>query len=424
MKLKTRRLQKIEKKLLKNVEKQDPKAFNELCNLIIKEGIVNVLQSVKSNKLILNPPAELPLIRTSEQTTENSIISSKKPSSLPRLKTLNDISDPYKDSLPLSGTKSLASIMQSRASPVNVMHQQLSPITTVPNVVLKAGFKSRVGHIKGKPKIHNQDSVIIKPFFQNIRGQYLFAVSDGHGPEGHLISDFLKESLTTNIEMLLAASISKPERIEKAMALAYDNLAADLANTKIESLFSGSTLITVIISGNKLICANAGDCGAVLGVNAGGWEAVRLNLVHNLENANERERMIAKNARIEKEIEEKYYEKRNVLRAYMGNQSTPGLEITRSIGDKYGKFIGVISRPDTVTCVLTAAEKFLIIGSSGFWKVFNETEAVSIVAFSWQNGNVEESCEDLIKEANRRWKIISNDKEDISVIVAYLDASA
>ena len=51
---------------------------------------------------------------------------------------------------------------------------------------------------------------------------------------------------------------------------------------------------------------------------------------------------------------------------FMGNQNVPGLEITRSLGDKIGKFVGMISIPETKTIILENNDKFIIIGSFGF----------------------------------------------------------
>jgi serine/threonine protein phosphatase PrpC len=422
MKIKTRRSHKNDKKLLKDVEKQDPKAFSELCNLLLKEGVVNVLQSVKSNKIYSNTPDLGDKIILDNGGGESLLSSPKKPSSLPRLKTLREKLDSPKD-YPSPNSKSLTSAVHSRASPLPPLSSQLTPLPSLQNSVQKAAFKSRVGQIKGKPKVRNQDSIIIKPFLQNTRGQYLFAICDGHGPEGHLISEYLKEAYPINLEMLLPTCQSRPDRIAKALKKANKNTSSDLVNSKIDCLFSGCTMVSVVVAGNVLVCSNVGDCKAVVATFNGKWDAFCLTQVHTLDNEMERQRMIAKNARVEEEVDSRFIEKVRVFRAYMGSQNTPGLEITRSIGDKYGKYIGVISKPYTMTLQLLPIHKFLILGSSGFWKVFTDLDAITMVAFSWQNGNIESSKEDLMTEANRRWKLISHDKEDLSIIVVYLEVS-
>ena len=52
----------------------------------------------------------------------------------------------------------------------------------------------------GKPKPYNQDAFIIHPNLQGSRGQYLFAVCDGHGMYGHDVSSFVKHTLPYSVE--------------------------------------------------------------------------------------------------------------------------------------------------------------------------------------------------------------------------------
>lgn len=49
-----------------------------------------------------------------------------------------------------------------------------------------------------KEKI-NQDTYILIENFMKL-GRYLFGVCDGHGINGHFVSDFVKEILPENIE--------------------------------------------------------------------------------------------------------------------------------------------------------------------------------------------------------------------------------
>ena len=86
--------------------------------------------------------------------------------------------------------------------------------------------------------------------------------------------------------------------------------------------------------------------------------------------------MITNNARIafdkvvyedddDDEEERTKKQQRRIEKIYMGEQTVPGLEITRSIGDKIGKFIGMISIPEIKCFVLSPVDKFIIIGTRG-----------------------------------------------------------
>lgn len=51
----------------------------------------------------------------------------------------------------------------------------------------------------------NQDSYIIIENFM-MKDRYLFGVCDGHGVNGHFVSDFIKEILPENIEYFFLKS--------------------------------------------------------------------------------------------------------------------------------------------------------------------------------------------------------------------------
>lgn len=406
-----------DQELLKKVEQKDPVAYSELCQLVLKEGLTKIIKAVKSNSKSSKALNESKSHTTSPVPIDHFQQPSLRPLKLPKLRTKEDlpIKNISNEIVPkiFNSQKSLNSLTQSRTSPY------LNPIKTLTNSVFRAGYKSRVGTINGKPKLHNEDTVIIKANLQNLRGQYLFAICDGHGREGYEISEFVKENYPIHVEMLFPPE-PRPEKIQKSLIVATENLSNSLANSKIDSIFSGCTLVTVVISGQNLICSNLGNCKAILGHEGNKWQMIPLTTEHTLDNKVERDRMIDKNARIELEIDKSCYSPIHIQKAYMGTQNVPGLEITRSLGDKCGKYIGMISSPDTITYFLNPEDKFLIIGSSGFWKFVSEIEAYMIVRHSWEKNQIEESCEDLLRHANMKWKENCRDKDDISIIVVYL----
>jgi len=46
----------------------------------------------------------------------------------------------------------------------------------------------------------NQDNYFMKLKFMNDKNMNLFGVMDGHGQDGHLVSQFIKSHLPSNIE--------------------------------------------------------------------------------------------------------------------------------------------------------------------------------------------------------------------------------
>jgi serine/threonine protein phosphatase PrpC len=63
------------------------------------------------------------------------------------------------------------------------------------NCITKFAFATSIGHQPGNPQKKNQDSYIIKPNIRGHLGLHLFSVCDGHGLNGHIISQFIKEQL-------------------------------------------------------------------------------------------------------------------------------------------------------------------------------------------------------------------------------------
>ena len=132
------------------------------------------------------------------------------------------------------------------------------------NAVTRVAFKSRVGSVLSKPKLNNQDAFIIKPALLGNRGQYLFAVCDGHGTYGHYVSNYIKGAFPSIIEETFSND-SSLANIEKNLHRSVVKLCKGLQETGIEIAFSGSTLISLLIFDNLCICGNVGDSRAVLG---------------------------------------------------------------------------------------------------------------------------------------------------------------
>lgn len=112
----------------------------------------------------------------------------------------------------------------------------------------------------GIEKPHNQDSLLISPFLQGQKSQFLFSVFDGHGPDGHEVSSFLKSNLTRSIEDQLKHN-DPTSALTKGISLTVKQLAA----SGIDLAFSGSTLSLAFIKNNVITSANIGDSRTVIG---------------------------------------------------------------------------------------------------------------------------------------------------------------
>jgi serine/threonine protein phosphatase PrpC len=278
------------------------------------------------------------------------------------------------------------------------------------NVVSKFFCKTKTGSIMSVPKDQNQDSYIIQTSLQGIKGNYLFAVCDGHGTEGHNVSRLIKTFLNSVLE-------NKLIRLPPIDAIKYaiDEVNEKVLHSRINSNFSGSTLVSVLILGDHLICANVGDSRAVIGNDLNNWFALEISKDHKPNRKDESEKIVAAGGRIDT------HENGGPLRIYFKDQNLPGLAMTRSIGDKISREIGLTAVPEIIEKKLTINDRFIIIASDGLWEFISSREAVEIVSKYWQQGQSDICCEKLLKESVNRWNNNSVSVDDITIIVIFLD---
>ena len=68
--------------------------------------------------------------------------------------------------------------------------------------VLSYAVKTKQGYIPGQKKT-NQDAYIVLNNFANIRDHWMMGVCDGHGLQGHLVSNFVKVNLPKILQNLI-----------------------------------------------------------------------------------------------------------------------------------------------------------------------------------------------------------------------------
>ena len=56
------------------------------------------------------------------------------------------------------------------------------------------------------------------------------------------------------------------------------------------------------------------------------------------------------------------------MRVFKVNGDSPGLAMTRSLGDKVGREAGIIHVPEVLQFEIEEDDKFIVIGSDGIWE--------------------------------------------------------
>jgi serine/threonine protein phosphatase PrpC len=226
---------------------------------------------------------------------------------------------------------------------------------------------THVGFDGEEPKENNQDNYFIFKNFADQKDYIYLSVCDGHGVEGHFVSEFIKEVLPYYMsENLKGKNIltdtKNVHQIISDIFVMVNNLLVD--NESINSLFSGSTCVSVIYTPERLIVPNIGDSRAVLGrydFNTKTYKAIDLSRDHKPTEKDEAKRIIDNDGRIQPFTEEGEFV--GPQRVWIKDEEVPGLAMTRSFGDRVAATVGVMSEPEIKEFNFEEGDKFIALYS-------------------------------------------------------------
>ena len=320
------------------------------------------------------------------------------------------------------------------------------------NIEMKQfGTYSRKGFEDGKIKENNQDISIIYNDVCGIENYNIYGIMDGHGSNGHLVSNFVKEKI---MEYFGDKKIYKKKKMSKSASfidldntgktyekLIYNNYEIirnfykmvndELYNTKFDVHFSGSTCVLVFKLGHKIICSNVGDSRAILvkkkltlnkgDINDIKYEYVKLSYDHKPENKEERERIEKSGGEVAQEY---LIDKQDVpvgpFRVWNKGCDYPGIAISRSLGDKIAELIGVISEPDILEFDIDDNCKYVIMGSDGLFDYLSIEDIMKIAGPSLIKHNPEKACFEVVEKAVKLFKEKENRIDDITINIIIL----
>jgi serine/threonine protein phosphatase PrpC len=262
----------------------------------------------------------------------------------------------------------------------------------------------------------------VLPHLGEYRRTHFFAVCDGHGVNGKLVSEYVKTMLGKEVEQSIKftfdnAKINKrvvdstevKDQLDKSFNKVTDSL---FHQSGINLRFSGSTCVTVLIVGNKVFCANVGDSRATLarrkefpgpnGITQHRVVGLPLNRDHKADQPDEHARIIGAGGRVAA-YRDMQGNPLGPARVWHLHEDIPGLAMSRSFGDQAASEVGVTSIPEITELNLIEADKFLILASDGVWEFISNDQAVNIVMPHYLNNSAEKAAEALIREAIKRW---------------------
>ena len=185
-------------------------------------------------------------------------------------------------------------------------------------------------------------------------GHHVYGVFDGHG--GDSVSTRLETDLVAHLDEAVSRRVSDTQALETALTMIDDSL--------VDAASVGSTATVVVLGDDEITCANCGDSRAVL-MRAGGL-AVELSRDHSLNREDEHDRIRGVGG---------------IITGSHGMYRVVGmLNMSRSIGDKDLRCMGVIPVPEFVTARRTPEDRYVIIASDGLWDVVTSQGAADLLS--------------------------------------------
>ena len=230
------------------------------------------------------------------------------------------------------------------------------------------------------------------------------------------------------------SSESSAELRERVFSSAVDACHRQVSETGLDTSCSGSTMVSVVCMQDRLVVANVGDSRAVLcslepeggedAEQAGGgrvsWKTLSHDHKPNL--PAEMERIVKANGRVES-VRDTAGNGIGPLRVWLKSENTPGLAMSRSIGDGIAHSVGVIHEPEVTEHALQEHDVFIVLASDGVWEFLSNDDVVKIVYPCWKSSSPEIAAERVIKESLSKWKTMQDFVDDITVIVVFLKNS-
>lgn len=181
-------------------------------------------------------------------------------------------------------------------------------------------------------------------------GGLFAAVYDGHG--GAEAADRAAAGLHLAVLRALQAGHEPPDALRRG----FEELAEATAD-----LDCGSTAAALLLSGSALVTAHVGDSRVVRVGRAG---AAGLTRDHRIEADDERARVLRMGAGLSPPY---------VVRGGRG------LMMTRSLGDRWFRAVGVIAEPEVRQHALAADDVALVLATDGIWDVLDAEDAGAVV---------------------------------------------
>ena len=280
----------------------------------------------------------------------------------------------------------------------------------------------------------NQDTLLSLTNINKIKDFNIFGVLDGHGPDGHHVSNFASDFIPSQIiNHPEIKKLSDPELIYQKLKenncqiITESFLYCDeeLKKAEFDAYSSGSTCILIIHIGVHILCANVGDSRAIVAYDDNKddqelnyLEHAQLSIDYKPELENEKNRILLSGGTVA-QMENQFGEGVGPYRVWAKGQNYPGLAMSRSIGDLKGKSIGIIAEPGILEYDINETTKFIIIASDGVWEFLKNEDVIEMGKSFYIENDTSNICHRIVDTSASVWKSRDVVVDDITVVVMF-----
>eukprot|EP00922_Rhytidocystis_sp_ex-Travisia-forbesii_P009067 GHVS01013223.1.p1 GENE.GHVS01013223.1~~GHVS01013223.1.p1 ORF type:complete len:655 (-),score=182.02 GHVS01013223.1:1335-3299(-) len=346
----------------------------------------------------------LPLSTSSSSSSSSSTSSSTAAAAAWSASSSSNQAPPLSPPLPSSSAPPQASTPPS--SPVTryarrSLHSSSSALLPIPS------GRSAVGLAAAAANAPSEDRLSAVPIRASSQDDYLLAsVIDGHG--GWHVAEFVRTRLPQHVEEELSKSEDFPA-VLKAAFLSVDNQIRDSVRGALklgymQPVTTGACALTLLVTPEQLVVANAGDSKGVLSRRG---KASDINVQQNANNPDEQQRLreehpnenVVTCAREHVEYKKSPLKGRQRVVTYEACYVKDLLSPTRSFGDFYLKeeefqmqpasntsmvqqphsFPYITSDPQIHLYLRTKEDEFVVLASDGIWDIYDSQQVVDIV---------------------------------------------
>lgn len=241
----------------------------------------------------------------------------------------------------------------------------------------------------------------------------VYGVFDGHGPEGHIVADFVQRMLPE----FLMSEPNLQSSPKAALTLAFKKvqmaICASHTRGQINAEESGTTATIVLQLNDKLFVAYVGDSKAVLLTQADHrLEVAFATRDHKPDRPDETRRINRYGGEVRLSSED------SLARFFQRGSWKPGLLISRCLGDVKYQAFGLSYEPEIVELPLTSACRFMVVATDGLWDHLKPAYVASVLS---KVNDIQIATEQLVLKSWDSWMATEEaSADDITALVSRL----